>query len=862
LEFWGDVIEWPPLWDSWQINYDSNADLNEVQKLEYLKQCLKGQALETVKHLVLIGSNYQIAMDTLEKKYADKRKIIARHFDAIVAIPSIRTESAAQLRKMSETFSVNLLGLKNQGIVCDDPFIAYIYESRLDETTRRHYESSLTNPKKVQTFKTLVDFVESRVVVLDNSSARSSLEGRGRHVNKNSNVGRTEERESQNLTFKEFQSRERGYHNDVQDGIVKMMAAATEHQSRALGRGRGKGGRATTPSTKRDPYRLRSVTPGDSRYGNNFRVGGGRGGGGRRERDQSQSRDQSAHRVQIHEPVPPCSYCETAGHRANYCPEFKKLTAKQRNEVATTRRMCFNCLDLGHRVPDCPSGYSCFTCKKSHHTLLHGAVTSAVTNQTSKVTIHSTTPEKQTVVLATAQVPILDYDEDVVCYRGMFDSGSQSTFITEKAFRGIKPKRHNCDIRVTGLGAQKSQRVNGFAKLVIKCGEELIEVDALIMPTLTQILPNAEIDTRLFNFMDELHLADPAFAIPAPIDILLGADVYYQLMSPGNVIERDGCTLVQTKLGWVPTGKIDQPGDRSSSYLGLKTTAGGSEVQEDIEKYWLTEEIPPPKSDIPILNPNLQSVDEKFAEKHYLDTTTEDESGRKVVELPFRKNSPVLGLSEPQARKRLMNLVSSFRKTAGKQEEYTKAFMDFFVRNHMELVPAEELAIHAKDSFYIPHHCVVKQESTTTKMRIVFDGSAVTTSGESLNSLLVVGPKRQDNLTNILIRFRFHLVALTGDVEKMYRQVALQKHDKDFHGILWTDDVNTPVQTYRMTRVTYGIGSSSHQAIHALQDSAAHAPDIQTSNCIRLDFYVDDLISGANSIAEARVLIRNVIHTG
>jgi hypothetical protein len=333
--------------------------------------------------------------------------------------------------------------------------------------------------------------------------------------------------------------------------------------------------------------------------------------------------------------------------------------------------------------------------------------------------------------------------------------------------------------------------VNGYAKLVLKCGEELIEVDALIMPTLTQILPNAEIDTTDFTFMDELHLADPAFAIPAPIDILLGADVYYQLMSPGNAIERNGCTLVQTKLGWVPTGKIDQPGDsnRSSSHLGYKTTAGvDPQVHEDIEQYWLTEEIPAPRSDIPILNPHLQSEDEKFAEQHYLDTTTESEDGRKIVELPFRKNAPELGLSEPQARKRLMNLVSSFRKTPGKQEQYTQAFLDFYERSHMELVPQDELQIAAKDSFYIPHHCVIKQESTTTKIRIVFDGSAVTTTGESLNSLLVVGPKRQDNLTNILIRFRFHLVALTGDVEKMYRQVALQKRDKDFHRIVWTDN--------------------------------------------------------------------------
>jgi hypothetical protein len=131
-EFWGDIVDWPPFWDSWKINYDGNRDFNEVQKLEYLKQSLKGPALDTIKHLTLIGTNYQIAMDTLEKKYADKRKIIARHFEAIVNIPACKGESASQLRRLSETFAMNVQGLSNQGIVCADPFTAIIFESRLD----------------------------------------------------------------------------------------------------------------------------------------------------------------------------------------------------------------------------------------------------------------------------------------------------------------------------------------------------------------------------------------------------------------------------------------------------------------------------------------------------------------------------------------------------------------------------------------------------------------------------------------------------------------------------------------------------------------------------------------------------------
>ena len=64
-------------------------------------------------------------------------------------------------------------------------------------------------------------------------------------------------------------------------------------------------------------------------------------------------------------------------------------------------------------------------------------------------------------------------------------------------------------------------------------------------------------------------------------------------------------------------------------------------------------------------------------------------------------------------------------------------------------------------------------------MRVVFDASAKTTTGFSLFDRLLVGPKLQDDLFNILVRFRFFKIALSADVAKMYRQVELDKADRD-----------------------------------------------------------------------------------
>ena len=79
--------------------------------------------------------------------------------------------------------------------------------------------------------------------------------------------------------------------------------------------------------------------------------------------------------------------------------------------------------------------------------------------------------------------------------------------------------------------------------------------------------------------------------------------------------------------------------------------------------------------------------------------------------------------------------------------------------------------------FYLPHHAIFKESSTTTKTRVVFDGSAHTTAGRSLNDCLMVGPTVQRDLFDIVLCFRKHRYVLTGDVEKMYRQILV--HVKD-----------------------------------------------------------------------------------
>ena len=170
----------------------------------------------------------------------------------------------------------------------------------------------------------------------------------------------------------------------------------------------------------------------------------------------------------------------------------------------------------------------------------------------------------------------------------------------------------------------------------------------------------------------------------------------------------------------------------------------------------------------------------------------------------------------------------------------------------------DEIEKPDNEMFYLPHHCVEKEASTTTKLPVVFDASAITTSGTSLNDILLTGPRLQDDLFEILLRFRFHRIGLTADVEKMYRQIALNSPDKDFHRILWRERKSESLKTYRMTRVTYGVRSSANHSTRALQETAHVEYDSQTTAVVLRDFAVDDLLTGASSLEDALELQKRI----
>ena len=92
----------------------------------------------------------------------------------------------------------------------------------------------------------------------------------------------------------------------------------------------------------------------------------------------------------------------------------------------------------------------------------------------------------------------------------------------------------------------------------------------------------------------------------------------------------------------------------------------------------------------------------------------------------------------------------------------------------------------------------------------------------------------------------------------MCRQIALEKFAKDFHRIVWRWNANDVIKHFPMTRMTYGIATSSFHSIRSPFEAARVNFDEIASSIIERDFYVDDLVTGADSVSEGIEIFERV----
>ncbi|XP_050494394.1 uncharacterized protein LOC126875562 [Bombus huntii] len=370
-------------------------------------------------------------------------------------------------------------------------------------------------------------------------------------------------------------------------------------------------------------------------------------------------------------------------------------------------------------------------------------------------------------------------------------------------------------------------------------------VTFLIIPTISTWVPYQPVDRSTIQIPRNLQLADPRFHRSASIEILLSAGPTLVSLCVGqlDISQSNGpdLRLQKTRFGWVIGVS---PTSQSSSYAFHASTAA---LQADLARFWEIDEGPPAAH---------ISEAERQCEEHFRNHVQRTNEGRYIVALPFNETTPSLGCSKSMAMKRLTFLCRRIQRDKRFEVDYHAVIQEYLELGHMTKITTDHCT---DDGYFLPHHGVIKESSQTTKHRVVFDGSAPTTAGVSLNNVFHTRPKLQDDAFFILLGFRSHQYGITGDVEKMYRQFLVRPEDRKFQQILWRNS-DEDVDNYQLNTVTFGLSAAPYLAIRCLKQ-LADAEGLRyprAAMVLQRDFYVDDVLTGVDTKVEARSLRREI----
>ena len=192
-----------------------------------------------------------------------------------------------------------------------------------------------------------------------------------------------------------------------------------------------------------------------------------------------------------------------------------------------------------------------------------------------------------------------------------------------------------------------------------------------------------------------------------------------------------------------------------------------------------------------ILDKAQQSI--KFIDGHYR------------IAIPWKEERVSLLNNYSMALHRLQNLEKRLEKIPEVAQAYKENIEKYLEKGYIRQVSSSE---KLKATWYLPHFAVVRTDRPSTKTRIVFDVSAKH-CGVSLNDAIHQGPKLQQELFKVLIRFRKYPVALVCDIAEMYLRIELYPQDRKFHMFLWRgpDNHQKPIE-YEFNRLVFGVNSS------------------------------------------------------
>jgi len=797
-EFSGSYEDWPTFRDLFLAVIGNNEDVSPVSKLFHLRNKTKDEAGKIVKRFPLCEESFQLAWKALSDRYENKRLLVDSQIKKILTVPLATTEDGDAIKKILVTISDALETLKAHKIPVADWDPILVYT-----TSTKLPEATLALWEQS---------LSSRQDLPKWSDMESFLKTRLEVVERITHIKgpKPKASQSQKSNFSGNRSNNYSYHkNDSKSQVFH------------------------TEGEKEGP-----------------------------------------------KPKLSCACCKQ-DHKLTKCPKFKGLELSEKKKLVAKHKLCMICLAKSHSTQECKSKFSCQHCKKQcHNSLLCDTAAKTTKSQTQKGTQSTSknevdnpqpsssgssnaptqnvslyTSNTDQVLLPTAMVAI-EHENETFTVRALIDPGSQRSFLTERIKDRLSLPTFASTSAISVLGGktvQKAKRACCF-ELISKPHNFKLKVKAILVPKLTNFLPAQPISSINLSEFGDIQFADPNLCKPAQIDMLIGSDVIPKLMLPGLKQNPSKTLLAQnTVFGWVISGAVNEE---------VQTFTTAVELSEDelisthLRMFWETEEVSYSK---PL------SDSDQYCQNLYASTTTRLQDGKYMVRLPFKEDFPQnisLGPSRYIALKQYERIETTLSKKGDLKVKYQEVLNEYLTLGHMSRTDSSEIVEQGTyRSFYLPHHAVLKPDSVSTKVRVVFNASKKTQKGYSLNDVLHTGPTLQNDLMIILLKWRTHQYVFNGDIEKMYRQIYVHPEHRQYQRIVFRTSPECPVEDFCLNTVTFGVNCAPYLAIRTILQLADDSKETHplANDILKNQIYVDDILSGSHDLQEAKNALTQVI---
>ncbi|XP_070526492.1 uncharacterized protein [Cardiocondyla obscurior] len=438
--------------------------------------------------------------------------------------------------------------------------------------------------------------------------------------------------------------------------------------------------------------------------------------------------------------------------------------------------------------------------------------------------------ERATVMLATARINVEDKYRNQKIVRALIDSGSKVSIASESLVHRLKLARQSDSTTIFSVGGSKTGYARGRVSLKItsRINQEFnLKISALILPRVTINNNKTPKKNEAWTHLQGISLADPKFSDNDPIELILGADVYAIIIQSG-VRKGTGDMQVacRTALGWILSGTAG--GGIPLAVVNIRHCTINNELEAAVVKFW---------------------------------QQTREDSGRYSVRLPFIKAKPEFPNSQTIALSNFLNLEKRLSHQPKIRLAYITFMQEYQNLGHMSATTAPINNNHC----YLPHHAVVKlakNDATPQKLLVVFNGSACFGNSGSLNDSLLSGPNLLPSLADIISNWQKYRIAVTANIKTMYRQINIHSENRQYQRILWRENPNDKILDYTLNTVTYGLTSAPFFAIRVLRQLALDEEENypKGASVLRQKMYMDDILTGADTVIKARELITQVIN--